>query len=464
MSVSASDDDLRRRHQVDLATILPGQVERLDWPAEQLCEERQHRLRRFLAVAKSKSRWHAERLRDVDVEHVTEQDLSGLPVMTKDDLMAHFDDIVTDRRVMLARAEAHLASLGAGDAYLDGEYHVVASGGSSGRRGVFVWGWEPWTLGGAARVRQVIRDQLRCGEQPGAAVSATVAAEVSTHMTGAFASTFPTSFAHRFPVTLPIEEIVGGLNRVQPALLHAYSSALALLVREVDAGRLRIRPNRVIATAEPLLPETRAAITAAWGARVANSWGTSEGASTAMGCFAADGMHLSYDNLIIEPVDEEGSPVPPGKRATKLYLTNLINPVLPLIRYEVTDEITVLPEPCPCGSGMPRVADIQGRHDDTFDYEGVHVHPHVFRSVLGREPSVVEYQVHQTPSGATILIRCTFAPDLDRLRTRIVDGLQRAGVGGSTIDLQIVEYVPRQSSGKLKRFVPLGVSTKSPTA
>jgi len=458
--MSTSYDDLRRSHQAELATILPGQVQRLDWSTEQLNTEREDRLRRLVAVAKTKSRWHSERLRTVELESITARDLSELPVMTKDDLMAHFDEIVTDRRVTLARAEAHLAALTTGDAYLDGEYHVVASGGSSGRRGVFVWGWEPWTLGGAVRIRQVVRDQSRCGEQPGVAVSAAVAAEVSSHMTSAFANTFSGSLAHRFPITLPIEEIVSGLNRVQPGLLYAYSSALALLLREVDAGRLRIRPNRVIATAEPLLPEIRAAITTSWGARVANLWGTSEGATTAMGCFAADGMHVSYDNLIIEPVDQHGSPVAPDERSTKLYLTNLINPVLPLIRYEITDEVTVLPEPCPCGSNMPRVADIQGRHDDTFDYSGVHVHPHVFRSPLGREPSVIEYQVHQTLSGATILIRCTGAPDLDRLRTRIAEGLQRAGVDGGTVDLQIVESIPRQSSGKLKRFVPLDASRR----
>jgi len=459
--VTAASEDLRRRHQADLARILPDQVERVDWPAEQLCAERERRLRALLTTAKSKSRWHAERLRSVDPEHVSAEDLSELPVMTKDDLMAHFDDIVTDRRVTLTRAEAHLASLAGTDAYLDGEYHVVASGGSSGRRGVFVWGWDPWTLGGAVRVRQVIRDQVRCGEPPGAVVTAAVAAEVATHMTGAFASTFSTALAHRFPVTLPMEEIVAGLNRVQPVVLNAYASALALLVREVDAGRLRIRPRRVIATAEPLLPGTREAITAAWKARIANLWGTSEGATTAMGCFAADGMHLSHDNLIIEPVDEDGSPVGPGERSTKLYLTNLINPVLPLIRYEVTDEITILSEPCLCGSSMPRVADIEGRLDDMFDYGGVRVHPHVFRSPLGREPSVVEYQVRQMLTGATILMRCTGAPDLDRLRTRIVEGLRRAGVDGRSVDLRIVEHIPRQSSGKLKRFVPLELGAAS---
>ena len=152
LRVSGSPEELRRRHQTDLATILPGQVERLDWSAERLSEEREHRLRRLLTIARSKSRWHAERLAAVDLEHVTAQDLSELPVMTKDDLMAHFDEIVTDPRVTRARAEAHLVALTAGHAYLDGECHVVASGGSSGRRGIFVWGWEPWTLAGAARV------------------------------------------------------------------------------------------------------------------------------------------------------------------------------------------------------------------------------------------------------------------------------------------------------------------------
>ena len=445
--VSATSENLRRRHQADLARILRDQVERLDWPAERLCEERERRLHALLTAAKSKSRWHAERLRTIDSEHLTAEDLFELPVMTKDDLMAHFDDIVTDGRVTLARAEAHLTSLTGTDAYLEGEYHVVASGGSSGRRGVFVWGWDAWTLGGATRVRQVIRDQLRCGEPPGAVVTAAVTAEVATHMTGAFASTFSSALAHRFPVTLPMEEIVAGLNRVQPVVLYAYASALALLAPEVDAGRLRIRPRRVIATAEPLLPATREAIAAAWGARIANLWGTSEGATTAMGCFAAGGMHLSHDNLIIEPVHEDGSAVGPGERSTKLYLTNLINPVLPLIRYEVTDEVAVLSEPCPCGSSMSRVADIEGRHDDLFDYEGVRVHPHVFRSPLGREPSVVEYQVRQTLTGATILMRCTVAPDLDRLRTRIVEGLRRAGVGGRSVDLRIVEQIPPSRAG-----------------
>ena len=81
-----------------------------------------------------------------------------------------------------------------------------------------------------------------------------------------------------------------------------------------------------------------------------------------------------------------GKPVPPGVRSAKIYVTNLINPLLPLIRYEITDEVTVLNEPCACGSAFTRVADIQGRNDDVFVYaNGIAVHPHVFRSRLAQE-------------------------------------------------------------------------------
>jgi phenylacetate-coenzyme A ligase PaaK-like adenylate-forming protein len=97
-------------------------------------------------------------------------------------------------------------------------------------------------------------------------------------------------------------------------------------------------------------------------------------------------MHLSDDLPIVEPVDARGGAVSLGVRSAKVYTTNLYNPVLPLIRYEITDEVTLLEEPCPCGSAHRLVEDIQGRLDDSFFYPGVGmIHSHVFRSRLGRE-------------------------------------------------------------------------------
>jgi phenylacetate-CoA ligase len=156
-------------------------------------------------------------------------------------------------------------------------------------------------------------------------------------------------------------------------------------------------------------------------------------------------------------VDAHGAPVPPGVRAAKVFLTTLCNPVLPLIRYELTDEVTMLADPCPCGSAHRRVADIQGRLDDVFRYDGgILVHPHVFRTVLGRQPGIVEYQVRQTAAGAAVQVRAGTEPVSPTEITRqLVAELAHAGLREPRVSVATVDAFSRSGTGKLKRFVPL---------
>jgi phenylacetate-coenzyme A ligase PaaK-like adenylate-forming protein len=456
----ASYDEIRARHAEQAMARLGDACARLEWSRDEIAAERRRALRRLLAVAIERSPWHRRRLADVDVERFTEDDLARIPPMTKDDLMTSFDEIATDRRLSLAAAEAHLDGLAAGDAYLLDEFRVVASGGSSGRRGVFVYDWDGWIwcFLGLARHRMRRAQRQPPDERP--AITATVVAEHGSHMTSAVSRTFLRDVgpAHAFPVTLPFADIVAGLNRVQPTELIAYASALGVLAHEARAQRLDIRPRVVIATSEPLLPEVRRAVLEAWNAPLLNLWGTSEGCITGFGCGEGEGMHLSEDLLVLEPVDGEGRPVPPGTRSDKIYLTNLFNAALPLIRYEITDEVTVVEEPCTCGLAFRRVADIEGRLDDVFRWQdGVVVHPHVFRSALGREPRVLEYQVRQTADGAAIAVCCSEAIDEDGLAVRIADHLRRAGFAAPRVVVTRVERIVRTGAGKLRRFVPLKV-------
>ncbi len=457
-----SDYESQRQRHVELFfASLPDHFDRLTWTRERIDAERERGLRELVSIAKERSPWHRERLMDVDPTSLMLSDLTSLPTMTKDDLMDHFDRIVTDRRVTLAAANAHLEALEHVDYFLD-DLHVVASGGSSGKRGVFVWGWDAWATAFLGFTRPLLRNRL---DDPGIAampnVTGVVAADNPWHFTSAQPQTFrnPLVQAHRFPITLPIDEVVGGLNRLDPPAitLFGYSSALAVLVEEAHAGRLRIAPRRVVSTSEPLTPELRASIEETWEAPVANMWGTSEGGPTGVGCFRGRGMHISEDLLIVEPVDEDGAPVAPGERSAKVYLTNLINPIQPIIRYEVTDEVVVLDEPCACGSAHRRVDDIQGRRDDMFSYAGgVRVHPHVFRSALTREAGVIEYRVRQTPRGAEVLVLAGGPLDGDRIGKEIDAELARLGIADPEVRVRVVDRLERQGSGKLKRFVPLG--------
>ena len=103
--------------------------------------------------------------------------------------------------------EAHLAALTT-DAYLLDEYHVNASGGSSGRRGIFLYDRESWVITGVSFIRFSMRLQSQV-LPPDAAplVMATVTADKASHMTSAMAQTFtdPARAIHRLSATWPLE-------------------------------------------------------------------------------------------------------------------------------------------------------------------------------------------------------------------------------------------------------------------
>jgi phenylacetate-CoA ligase len=450
-------EELRQRHVQDMTAMLPEHFDRLEWPTERLAAHRRSQLRRLVRLAVQRSPWHHRRLGGIDVDRLDETTLAELPVMTKDDLMGSFDEIVSDRRLSLDLCDAHLETL-TDDAYLLGRYHVIASGGSTGRRGVFVYDWAAWATMYLGIQRYELRRQATERQsRPGPITLAGVAAGRASHGSKALWQTFasPDQLVRSVPVTLPTDEIVAALNGIDPEVVLAYPSALLPLAEEARAGRLHIRPRRFLVGAEPLLPEIRATAEATWNVPVINVYGSSEAGGMGIDCGEGRGLHLVEDLSIIEAVDCQGRPVAPGERSSKIYVTNLYNHTLPLIRYEITDEVTLMAESCPCGSAHRTIEDPQGRLDETFRYGGVVVHPLVFRSPLGLCRNIVEYQVRQTPHGADIAVRCQGHPDLAALETEIQRKLAAVGLPDPQVAVTRVDHLQRQDTGKLKRFVPL---------
>ena len=449
----------RQRHLQGYAARLHEEAERLTTPLETLHRVRDQRLRTLLRTAKQRSPWHARRLAHVDPDTVTGDDLSMIPVMTKADVMANWNDVVTDRRLTLERAEAHLLKVASeGPAYLLGNYQVLTTGGSSGTRGVFVWDFEGFLMYALGRDRGTLWLQERDGRTESR--RSIVAASHATHATAVLARTFAGSpqlgATRSFPVTLPLEQIVDGLNAFEPTDLMSYTSMLQRLGEEKRRGGLRISPASVMCAGEPLTAEARADIEDAFGCPLSNLYAASEVGIIARSYPGSPGLHLNEDIAVYEPVDGGNRPVGPGTRARKLLVTNVINHVLPLIRYELTDEVTVLDEPNPAAWTGRRIADIEGRSDDIFVYHRVEVHPYVFRSVIGRRREVLEYQVRQTATGADITLRTSSPIDTDALTRELVDGLVALGLHTPDVRVSLVEAIPRPgNAGKVRTFVPL---------
>ena len=454
-TTTASDlDVLRTRLAEGLAGHLPQHLQRLSWDADRLADHQRQRLRALLAHAVERSPFHARRLRGIDADRFEVADLEQVPVMTKAEMMASFDEVVTDRRLGLRVVEEHLARSAVEPSLLLDAYVCLVSGGCSGLRGVFVQTVGEYADFVASINRPAMARMIAGGgPPPEGMLIAFVAASSPVHSTGfGAAAAGPPVRLVSTPATLPLAELVERLNAIQPPALMGYATKLAQLAREQQAGRLRIAPATVTATAEVLSAEDRASIRAAFGVPVIDQFAATEGL---VGHTEPDGSVLSFasDMCIVELVDADNQPVQPGAASAKALVTNLHNLTQPLIRYELTDRLIRHPD-APDHGHLRATA--EGRADDTFRYGSVEVHPLAIRTVMVKSPPVREYEVRQTESGAEVAVVLDRELDRTALAAAIEESLRNAGVPGPRVTVRVVDHIPRHAqTGKAKRFISL---------
>jgi phenylacetate-coenzyme A ligase PaaK-like adenylate-forming protein len=452
-TATASDAYLREaRAAYDAA--MPDHLDRLGWDGERIAALQRQRLRALVAHAQRCSPFHARRLSGIDPEQLELSDLGAIPPMTKADLMASFDEVVTDSRANLAAVEAAVAATGTDPVPIGGELVVLASGGSSGERGLFVYSTAALAEFGLSITRPMrARLEALGGPPPGGLDIALVAARSPLHATGCGARLLqggPVRFAS-IPVTLPLEEIVARLNALQPPALLSYPSMLTQLAHEQAAGRLHIAPQSVTAASETLLADHRRAIRAAFGVPLVNTYGATEGLA---GASAPDDDVITFasDCCIVEPVDEHDRPVPAGTASAAVLVTNLFNHVQPLIRYRLDDRF-VQHAPVP-GHGHFR-AEVHGRTTDLLEFAGTVVHPLVLASPLGRVPEITDFQVRQLANGVEVDVVAPQGVAVTPLGAELTAALRDAGLVDPQVRVGIVDAIARHpETGKRQQFVP----------
>jgi phenylacetate-coenzyme A ligase PaaK-like adenylate-forming protein len=253
------------------------------------------------------------------------------------------------------------------------------------------------------------------------------------------------------PVTMPLPDMVDRLNRLQVPLLYGYPSMLARLAREQLAGRLRLAPVSITCTSETLLPEYRAAITQGFRAPLVNNFASTEGLVGSSGP-GESAITLASDGCIVEFVDHDDRPVPPGTPSARVLITNLYNRVQPLIRYQLNDCFTRQGDSPDHGHVR---ATVDGRADEVLHYGEVDIHPLVLRSVLLTRPEITDYQVRQTSRGVDIELQADSTVDLDTLHDRLGAALVQVGLRDPDVTVHAVSRLQRDpQSGKLRRFIP----------
>jgi putative adenylate-forming enzyme len=375
-----------------------------------------------------------------------------LPVVTKADLMEHFDELATDPDVRLAEVMKYLEGPDPDRLYLD-RYWVAATAGSTGRRGVFLTDRDEWMT--------VIASYARAQEWAGISAGLThrikmavVSSRVPWHQSARVGATVQSRFVRtlRLDATEPLPAITAALNEFQPECLVAYASMIHILAGEQTAGRLRTAPRSVISASEVLTDDTRQRARAAWGSIPFNVYAATETAGVASEC-PRHRMHLYEDLVITEPVDEHRRPVPPGTAGATVLVTVLFSRTQPLIRYEMSDRVALSSETCDCGRGFALLDRVEGRREDILELAArgggtVAVHPNVFHRVLELAPAATWQVVDRGGELAILLERP--APTLDTrvLSAEISHALEQQGVADLPIIVERVDAIPRTALGK----------------
>jgi phenylacetate-CoA ligase len=443
------------QHRTALATrslrLAHAHAARDRWPRQRLHTHQRARLEALARHAVAHSPFWRERLGTGPF------DLATMPPLDKTTLMERFDDMACDRRLRRDELLAHLDGLEDDALYLD-RYRVMTSSGSSGRKALFVYDDPGWS----EIVAYWFRHAAMTGKEPGLPRRrlAFVGGGAPTHMSrriGAAAGTLYTMLG--LGVTMPLPRLVEALNAFRPELMLVYPSVGALLADEQLGGRLRIAPTAIVTVSELCTPPMAERMAAAFGVRPSEVYATTEGAAGST-CEHDTGIHLFEDTAIVENVDEEGRPVPDGERGARLLVTNLFNRVLPLIRFEISDVVTLDSEPCPCGRTARRITALDGRADDVLYLAGrdgrVPVHPLQF-DVVTADRAVREFQVIQ--EGERLRLRVALREDApaaeaaERLRERVGERLAGLGVRATDVAVEPCERIERLAGGKLQMVI-----------
>lgn len=412
------------------------------WSPERLAAHRADRLTILRAHAYANSPYYQTIHRGLE-----RAPLSELPILTKGDLMARFDELVTDRAVRLADIEQYLEHASATDRYR-GRYRVAATGGTSGRRGLFLADPTEWI--------QVLASYSRAYAWAGLEVGLThplrmaiVSSTTATHQSSMVGATVrnPLVPTLRLDATDPLPATAAALNRFRPQALVGYASILRELAEQQQTGRLAINPRAVFSASEVLSPEIRTACATAWGSEPFNVYAATETAGIASEC-TAHHLHVYDDLVIAEGADEDGRPVPAGTTGARLLVTVLSSRTQPLIRYELTDRVQFASGAASdLGPFRTLIAAVEGRTEDVLSLPAitggvVRVHPNVFHSVL--EATGGPWQVISHPNGVEVLI----AGEPNGMDARLARALASTGAAPQQLVVRRVSGIPRTALGK----------------
>ncbi len=426
---------LKRHHSV----ALRRRLEQSQWAAPEVIQAEQlQRLRAFLADIGRRVPYYTETFLRCGFDPAglrSVQDLASLPLLTKDTIRARTEDLKAAGHGPLARYNTGGSTGQPLVFYIgkDRKSHDVAAkwratrwwGVDIGDAEAVVWG-SPVELGTQDRMR-ALRDRL---------------------MRSTLLPAFEMSAAR-------LDGFVAALRRQRPRMLFGYPSALTHIARHCEQHGMAMNDLGIrvaFVTSERLYDEQRATISRVFGCPVANGYGGRDAGFIAHEC-PAGGMHLSAEDIVVELVGPDGRPVLEGESG-EVVVTHTATADFPFVRYRTGDMAIADHRRCTCGRGLPLLREIQGRTTDfVVALDGTVMHGLSLIYIVRDLPGIQAFRIVQESRALTrvqLVREAGFDPSC---QARIVDGFRQRLGADVAIEVELVDGIPPEKSGKFRYVV-----------
>lgn len=397
------------------------------WSHDRLRGWAQERLERILEHASTRVPYYRRTLapyRGGFAEMIQRLDLSELPLLTKEDVRGHFDELRADDWTRYGATPTHTSgSSGTPTRFLlDRESNVSHF--------AFIWRVLNWA---GYRFGERFADLTGHVSKRGRLV------EYDWRLNCLHLSSFDFKREN-------IGRYVERLRRFRPVLFKAYPSSLDLFCRWVrDAGLDPPPPRAVLTCAESLLEHQRAMILQTFPVPLFDFYNQNERAALISTC--EHGRYHVHEEYGLVELAGGGGPEP-----GEIVATTYHNRAMPLIRYRTGDLAAPGPSHCPCGRSYRTVAGIEGRIEDVVvTPDGRHVGR--LDAAFKHSPGIRLSRIVQEITAeirVDIVKAATYGPGdgetLEReLRARLGDTIG--------IRLNFVDDIPAGRNGKIKFVV-----------
>lgn len=235
------------------------------------------------------------------------------------------------------------------------------------------------------------------------------------------------------------------IQRLQPTVIVGVPSFLVKLIEYAEGHQLNLNDCSVktaicigesIRNDDNRLNRLGERIASSWNIRLVSTYASTEMQTAFTECTQGTGGHLNPELLIVELLDDDNNPVPPGEPG-EVTVTTLGVEGMPLLRYKTGDVCRMFTDPCPCGRQTLRLSSVIGRKKQMIKLKGTSFYPPALYEVLHELSEVKDYVVELTSNewGTDEVLLNLLVPepseavigkirDLLRSRLRVIPGIR----------------------------------------